>query len=417
MGKTFVEKVFEDRLKREVSIGEFIEIEPDLALANDITAPLAIKEFKEIKRPLLHPEKIVLVEDHFVPNKDVRSANQAKILKDFAKEYKIKNYFQIGTGGVEHALLPEEGLVLPGDIVIGADSHTTTYGALSCFSTGVGSTDIAYFMATGKTWFKVPESIRFIFYGRLNKWVSGKDLILYVIGKIGVDGANYCSMEFSGETIKELTMSDRLTMSNMAIEGGGKSGIFEVDEKTLDYIKDKAKREYKIYRSDQDANYRNIYEFDCIKIEPQVACPPLPSNTKPAKELSHIKIDQAFIGSCTNGRLEDLKVSASILNGNKVHPDVRLIVIPATQKIYKEAVKEGLIDVFISSGGIVSCPTCGPCLGGHMGVLADYEVCISTTNRNFTGRMGSMKSEVYLANPAVVSASAILGRIAHPDEV
>jgi len=414
MGETLVCKILSDKAGRPVVPGEFIEIEPDIALANDITAPLAIKEFKNKKKPLLFPDKIVLVQDHFVPAKDIRSANQAKLVRDFAKEYKIKNYFEEGIG-IEHCLLEEEGIVLPGDVVIGADSHTTTYGALGAFSTGVGSTDIAYFMATGKAWLKVPETIKFIFKGSLLPYVSGKDLILYTIGKIGVDGANYKCMEFWTE--KSLSMADRFTMCNMAIEAGAKCGFFEVDNLTLDYVKDKAKREYKVYKADIDCEYKETYTFDCEDIDCQVAFPPLPSNTRGVKDVGDIKIDQAFIGSCTNGRLEDLRRASNILRGNKINKDVRCIIIPGTQRVYKEAIKEGLIDIFIASGAFVSCPTCGPCLGGHMGILGDNERCISTTNRNFIGRMGSIKSEVYLAGPSVVAASAVAGKIIHPSEI
>lgn len=417
MNKTLACKILKDKVGRDVKPGEFIEIEPDIALANDITAPLAIKEFKETKRPLIDPSKIVLVEDHFVPAKDIRSANQAKLLREFAKEYKIEHYYSIDRGGIEHTLLPDEGIVLPGDVIIGADSHTCTYGALGAFSTGVGSTDIAYFMASGKAWFKVPESMSIIFKGRLNPYVSGKDLILYLIGKIGPDGANYKSMEFSGETLKFLTMADRFTMCNMAIEAGAKAAIIEPDEITLDYVKKRAKRPYTLYKIDPDCEYKERYIFDCKDIEPQVAFPHLPSNTRPVKEAKDIKIDQAFIGSCTNGRLEDLRSSASILKGRKIHSDTRCIIIPATKRIYEEAMREGLIEIFITSGAIVSWPTCGPCLGGHMGILGEGERCISTTNRNFRGRMGSMKGEIYLANPAVVAASAIMGKITHPDEL
>ncbi|MEW6007025.1 MAG: 3-isopropylmalate dehydratase large subunit [bacterium] len=424
MGKTLACKILSKKAEKGVSPGEFIEIEPDIALANDVTAPLAIKEFKATNKPLAFPNRLVLVSDHFVPARDIRSANQAKILRDFAKEYNIKHYFKEGSG-IEHCLLPDEGIVLPSDVVIGADSHTCTYGALGAFSTGVGSTDIAYFMATGKIWLKVPESMRIVFKGNLAKYVSGKDLILYTIGKIGVDGANYMSMEFCGDAIKSLSMAGRFTMCNMAIEAGAKAGIVEPDEKTMEYVKNRAPEQptstrapdYKIHKADSDAEYKETYEFNCSDIDCQVALPHLPSNTKSVKEVGDIKIDQAFIGSCTNGRLDDLRISAEILKGKKINPDIRLIIIPGTQEIYKEAIKEGLIDVFIDAGGIISCPTCGPCLGGHMGVLADFEKCISTTNRNFIGRMGSLKGEVYLAGSAVVSASAITGKITHPNEV
>lgn len=408
-------KILSERVGYDVHPGEFIEIEPDIALANDITAPIAIKEFKETKRSLLFPDKIVLVEDHFVPAKDIRSANQAKLLRDFAKEYKIR-YYPIDKGGIEHTILPDEGIVLPGDVVIGADSHTTTYGALGAFSTGIGSTDIAYFMGWGKIWFKVPETIRFIFEGELNPYVFGKDIILYTIGKIGVEGANYTSMEFSGSALKFLTMADRFTMCNMAVEAGAKCGIIEPDEITLDYIKDKAEREYKLYKADASCEYKAIHIFNCKDIDPQVAFPHLPSNVRDVREAKDIKIDQAFIGSCTNGRLEDLRIAASILKGKRIAPNTRCIIIPASKRIYEDAIKEGLMDTFLNAGAIISWPTCGPCLGGHIGILADGERCISTTNRNFQGRMGSLKSEVYLANPAVVAASAIMGKIAHPEE-
>ena len=417
MGKTLIEKILENKIGEKVNPGDFIQIEPDVALANDITAPLAITEFRKTKKPLFAKDKLILVQDHFVPAKDIRSANQARMLFDFAKEHDLKYYFEVGRGGIEHALLPEEGLVLPGDVVIGADSHTCTYGGVGAFATGVGSTDIAFFMAQGKCWLKVPESMKFIFSGKLNPYVFGKDLILYVIGKIGVDGALYKSMEFTGEAIKSLSVDSRLSLCNMAIEAGGKCGIIEPDETVLAYIKDRAKRDYKVYKADTDAEYSEVFEFNCKDIEPQVALPHLPSNTVSIRDIPEIKIDQAVIGSCTNGRLEDLRIAGSILKGHKAHKDVRLIVIPATQKIYKSAIAEGLIDIFIDAGAVVSTPTCGPCLGGYMGILADGERCIATTNRNFKGRMGSQKAEVYLANPAVAAASAILGKIAHPEEI
>ncbi|MCG2675890.1 3-isopropylmalate dehydratase large subunit, partial [bacterium] len=372
-----------------------------------------------------------LVPDHFTPNKDAPSAQQAKILRDFAKEQNLKYYFDVGRMGIEHALLPEQGIVGPGDLIIGADSHTCTYGALGAFSTGVGSTDLAAVMITGRLWFKVPETIKFIYRGRLNKWVSGKDLILYTIGDIGVDGALYKTMEFTGEVISHLSMDSRFTMCNMAIEAGAKSGIIAPDEKTLEYVKQASgfrpqasKRAWGLqlaawsrYKSDEDAEYSEIKEYDCSKIEPQVAFPHLPSNTKPVSEVGNIPLDQVVIGSCTNGRIEDLRISAKVLKGKKVPSHMRLIIIPATQNIYLEALKEGLIEIFLEAGGVVSTPTCGPCLGGHMGVLAEGERALATTNRNFKGRMGHPKSEVYLSNPAVAAASAIKGRIAHPDEV
>jgi len=419
MGMTISEKILAEHSgKKEVSAGEIINAKVDLVLANDITAPIAIKEFEKLGvKDVFDKEKIALVPDHFTPQKDIKAAEQCKILKDFAHKYKIKNYFEIGRVGIEHALLPEQGLVLPGDLVIGADSHTCTYGALGAFATGVGSTDAAVAMATGECWFKVPETIKFIYYGKLQPWVSGKDLILYTIGDIGVDGASYMTMEFTGEVIDRMPMSGRLTMCNMAIEAGAKAGIIAPDNITEEYVKVRAKRPYKFYNSDPDAKYAEIKEYDCSKIQPMVACPHLPSNVKPAVELSHIKIDQVVIGSCTNGRLEDLREAAQILKGNKVHPEVRMIIIPATQKIYMDALKEGLIEIFIEAQAVVSPPTCGPCLGGHMGILAKGERAIATTNRNFVGRMGHPESEVYLSSPAVAAASGVLGRIGTPEEL
>ncbi|MBU1486902.1 3-isopropylmalate dehydratase large subunit [bacterium] len=418
MGRTIVQKILGAHLGRDVEPGQLVECPLDIALGNDVTAPLAIKEFRKVgAKEVFDPEKVVLVNDHFAPNRDIRSANQCKFVRDFARAQGIVNFFDVGRMGIEHALLPEQGLVLPGDVIIGADSHTCTYGALGAFSTGVGSTDLAAAMITGRCWFKVPESIRFIYYGRLNEWVSGKDLILYTIGRIGVDGALYQAMEFTGETIRSLPISSRLTMSNMAIEAGGKAGIIAPDEVTLAYVKERARRDFKVYRSDEDAVYSETYEYDCSKIEPQIAFPHLPSNTRPVSEAGRIEIDQAIIGSCTNGRLDDLRVAAKVLKGRKAHKNVRLIVIPATQKIYRQALKEGLLDIFIEAKAAVSTPTCGPCLGGHMGILGAGERAIATTNRNFVGRMGDPKSEVYLANPAIAAASAILGRIGSPEEL
>lgn len=423
MGMTITEKILADHAgKKEVHPGELITAKIDFAMANDVTAPLAIKILEKygIDR-VFDPEKIALVLSHFVPAKDIRSAEQAKIVRDFAKNHGIKWLFEEGEG-IEHALLPEKGLVVPGDLVVGADSHTCTYGALGAFATGVGSTDIAYAMATGEVWLRVPESMKFIFYGKLQPWVTGKDLILHTIGQIGVDGALYRAMEFDGETIRDLSIEQRLTIANMAIEAGGKSGIIAPDEKTIEYVKERAQKPWKIYQSDPDAEYHSVYEWDASKIEPLVAWPYLPSNVHPVSESTHITIDQAFIGSCTNGRIEDLRLAAKVFEaalkqGKRVHPYVRCIVIPASKGVYKQAMKEGLIDIFMEAGCVVSTSTCGPCLGGHMGVLAEGERCISTSNRNFPGRMGHPKSESYLANPAVVAASAILGRIAHPDEV
>ncbi|MDD5662574.1 MAG: 3-isopropylmalate dehydratase large subunit [Candidatus Omnitrophica bacterium] len=403
--------------KKDIRPGEFIEAKVDLALGNDITAPFAIEEFKKsgIKN-VFDKNKIVLVPDHFAPAKDLRSANQCKILSNFAAEQKIKNYFEVGCMGIEHALLPELGLVLPGDLVIGADSHTCTYGALGAYSTGVGSTDLARAFIDGKVWLKVPGSVKFVFNGRLNKWVGGKDLILYTIGQIGVDGALYKAMEFCGPIIRKLSMDDRFSMSNMAIEAGARAGLIEPDAITEEYIS-KFKRKSKFYKSDSSARYDKIYEWDVTDLGPQVACPHLPSNVKPVSDLKNVKLDQVVIGSCTNGRISDLRVSAKILKNRKIKYGLKLIVIPATQKIYLEAVKEGLAEIFIQAGGIFSTPTCGPCLGGHMGILTEGEVALATTNRNFIGRMGSPKSFVYLSNPAVAAASAITGRITHPEEI
>ncbi len=403
--------------KKQVAPGEFINVRVDMVLSNDITAPIAIKEFRRIGvKKVFDPKKVVMVADHFVPNKDINSAEQTKLMRDFAREVGIL-YYDVGQMGIEHVLLPEQGLVLPGEVVVGADSHTCTYGALGAFSTGMGSTDIAAAMATGDIWMKVPPTIKFIFHGKLGKWVGGKDLILYTIGQIGVDGALYAAMEFTGEAIDSLSMDGRFTMANMAIEAGGKAGLFCVDEKTLDYIKDRAKRQYQVYEPDKDAEYSQIFEWDVTNMEPQISFPHSPANTKPVSQATGIEIDQSVIGSCTNGRLSDLCLAASILKGKKVNPNVRCIVIPGTQQVYLEALKEGLIETFIESGAAVSTPTCGPCLGGYMGVLAGGEKSISTTNRNFVGRMGSIKSEVYLANPAVAAASAITGRITDPEEI
>lgn len=404
--------------RKKVTPGELINVRIDLALGNDITAPLAIKAFKESgAKRVFHRDRVVLVPDHFTPPKDILSAEQCKVLREFAKAHHLTHFFEIGEAGIEHALLPEKGLVLPGEVVIGADSHTCTYGALGAFSTGVGSTDLAAAMATGRVWLKVPESLKLIYHGKLNPWVSGKDLILFTIGDIGVDGALYQAMEFCGEATKRLPMSSRLTMANMAIEAGGKSGIFEPDGITLKYVKPKAKRPYRIYRSDPAANYAEVREYDVSRINPQVALPHIPSNVKDVREVGKIEIDQVVIGSCTNGYLDDLRVAAKVLRGKKIAPSLRLIVIPATQEIYRQALKEGLFDIFLSAGAVISPPTCGPCLGGHMGVLAEGERALATTNRNFRGRMGHARSEVYLSGPAVAAASAVKGRICHPDEV
>lgn len=416
---TITEKILANHTgKKEVHPGELINARVDLILANDITAPIAINEFKKAGgRKVFDKERIALIPDHFAPNKDIASAEQCKILREFSKEQELKLYFEVGRMGIEHALLPEQGIVLPGDLVIGADSHTCTYGGLGAFSTGVGSTDVAAAMITGESWFKVPESMKFICRGKLKKWVGGKDLILHTIGDIGVDGALYRSMEFTGDVIDRLPMHGRLTICNMAIEAGGKSGIIAPDNITENYIKNRAGRPYKFYSSDKDAKYMEVKEYDCSKIEPLVACPHLPSNVRPATELFEITIDQVVIGSCTNGRIEDLREAALVLKSRKVHPYVRTIVIPATQDVYRQALEEGLIEIFLNAEASISTPTCGPCLGGYMGVLAKGERAIATTNRNFVGRMGHPESEVYLSNPAVAAASAVLGRIGVPEEL
>ena len=429
MPYTITEKILLKHAKRkDIHPGEFINAKVDLALGNDITAPLAIEEFETLGvKNVFDKKKIVLVPDHFAPAKDMKSANQCKVLANFAKKHGIKNYFEVGRMGIEHVLLPEMGLVVPGDLVIGADSHTCTYGALGAFSTGIGSTDLAAAYATGECWFKVPESMKFVFSGRLNRWVGGKDLILRIIGDIGVDGALYRAMEFAGSVIENLPMDDRLTMCNMAIEAGGKNGIIAADKITKKYVSEALRfgkksgiaqsRSGRYYSSDPDAKYADIREYDARKIEPVVACPSLPSNVKPVSALKNISIDQVVIGSCTNGRMSDLRLAAKILRGKKISSAIRLIVIPGTQNVYLQAVREGLAKIFVEAGGVFSTPTCGPCLGGHMGILAEGERAISTTNRNFVGRMGHVKSEVYLSNPAVAAASAIKGRIAHPQEV
>jgi 3-isopropylmalate/(R)-2-methylmalate dehydratase large subunit len=418
MGMTITEKIIADHAgKKEVKPGDLATVKIDLAMANDVTAPLAIKILEKYHiDKVFDPERIALVLSHFVPAKDIKSAEQAKMVRDFAKRHNIKWFFQEGEG-IEHTILPEEGIVVPGDLVVGADSHTCTYGALGAFSTGMGSTDIAYAMATGETWLRVPHSMKFIFYGKPSAWVMGKDLILHTIGQIGVDGALYKAMEFEGEAIRHLSMDQRFTITNMAVEAGAKNGIIAPDEKAIEYVSQRAKKPWKVYHSDPDAEYSEIYEWDAGKLEPLVAWPYLPSNVHPVSASTHISIDQAFIGSCTNGRIEDLRIAAKILKGRKVHPYVRCIMIPASKKVYTQALKEGLIDIFLEAGCVVSVSTCGPCLGGHMGILAEGEKCISTSNRNFPGRMGHPKSEAYLANPAVVAASAVLGRIAHPEEV
>lgn len=419
MGMTITEKILAAHAGKErVEPGELVNVKVDLALGNDITAPVAIREFKKIGvSRVFDNQRVVLVPDHFVPNKDIKSAEQAKVLREFAREQNLINYFEVGQMGIEHCLLPEQGLVGPGDLVIGADSHTCTYGGLGAFSTGVGSTDLAAAMALGETWLKVPQSIKFIYYGELPEWVSGKDLILYTIGKIGVDGALYMAMEFTGPVIEKMPMDGRLTMANMAVEAGAKNGIVSPDDITQLYMDGRAKRPYIFYGSDNDAVYAQEYDFDVSKMEPAVALPHLPENVRPVSEVSGVTIDQAVIGSCTNGRMSDLREAAKVLKGRKVNSNVRLLIIPGTQQIYRQAMHEGLFDVFLDAGAAISTPTCGPCLGGHMGILAEGERSIATTNRNFVGRMGHPGSEVYLSNPAVAAASAILGRIGAPWEV
>ncbi|MCM8777952.1 MAG: 3-isopropylmalate dehydratase large subunit [Candidatus Omnitrophica bacterium] len=403
--------------KDSVVPGEFVECSVDLVLANDITGPLAIEEFEKVgAKKVFNPEKIVLVPDHFTPCKDIQSAELVKKLREFSKKYGVR-FYEIGKAGIEHALLPEEGLTKSGDFIVGADSHTCTYGAVGAFSTGMGSTDIASAMITGRVWIKVPSSIKFVYKGKKNKYVGGKDLILYTIGKIGVDGANYKSMEFTGEIIRNLPIDDRFTMCNMAIEAGAKNGIIEVDEITLMYFEETGIFPADIIKSDEDTFYEDVIEIDVSDIMPQVSAPHLPSNSKNVDEYVDVRIDQVVIGSCTNGRITDLRRAASILNGHTIHSEVRCIIIPATQKIYQQALKEGLIDVFLTAGCVISPPTCGPCLGGHMGVLGEGEVAIATTNRNFIGRMGHPKSYVYLSGPEVAAASAIKGKIIHPDRI
>ena len=420
MGMTMTQKILAQAAGlTQVQAGQLIEAQLDLVLGNDITSPVAIKEMDKMKvQGVFDKDKIALVPDHFVPNKDIKSAEHCKCVREFARRNEITNYFEVGEMGIEHALLPEKGLTVAGDVIIGADSHTCTYGALGAFSTGVGSTDMAAGMATGKAWFKVPAAIKFNLTGKPAEWVSGKDVILHIIGMIGVDGALYKSMEFTGEGIKNLSMDDRFTIANMAIEAGGKNGIFPVDELTKQYMKEHSVRTYKIYEADEDAVYEAEYTIDLGELEPTIAFPHLPENTKTISQITDpVVIDQSVIGSCTNGRIDDLRVAAQILKGRKVKKGVRCIVIPATQAIYLQAMDEGLLKIFIEAGAVVSTPTCGPCLGGYMGILAAGERCISTTNRNFVGRMGHVDSEVYLASPAVAAASAVTGKISAPEEL
>jgi 3-isopropylmalate/(R)-2-methylmalate dehydratase large subunit len=419
MGMTMTQKILAAHAGLDTVIaGQLIEADLDLVLGNDVTAPVAIHEMERVnKKGVFDKDKIALVPDHFTPNKDIKSAEHCKCMRDFAMEHDITNYFEIGEMGIEHALLPEKGLVVAGDAVIGADSHTCTYGALGAFSTGVGSTDMAAGMVTGKAWFKVPSALKFVLTGKPAKWVSGKDVILHIIGMIGVDGALYKSMEFTGDGLADLSMDDRFTMANMAIEAGAKNGIFPVDEKAEEYIREHSKKPYTIYEADEDAEYDDTYVIDLAALKPTVAFPHLPENTKTIDEVGEIKIDQVVIGSCTNGRIDDLRIAAKVMEGKKVAKGMRVIIFPATQDIYLKALEEGLLTTFIKAGAIVSTPTCGPCLGGHMGILAAGERAVATTNRNFVGRMGHVDSEVYLASPAVAAASAITGKISGPSEL
>jgi len=419
VGKTIAEKILAAHTQTEkFQAGDIIKVNVDVALANDITAPIAIQAFKESGlKALPDPDRVVFVLDHFTPNKDIASANQCKYIRDFALQQGMKNFFEGGEAGVEHALLPELGLVGPGDMVVGADSHTCTYGALGAFATGVGSTDLAAAMMTGQAWIKVPETMKFVFNGALQPWVGGKDLILYLIGKIGVDGALYRVIEMEGPAIAALELCDRLSMSNMAIEAGAKAGIIAADEKTVAYVKPRARRAYAVHASDPDAVYASVTVFDCADIEPQVAFPHLPENARGVSEAGEVKIDQVVIGSCTNGRIEDLRTAARFLKGNRVKKGLRCLILPATPDVYRQALKEGLLDIFIESGAVIGPPTCGPCLGGHMGILAKGEKALATTNRNFVGRMGDPTSEVYLCGPAVAAASAVTGKISAPREV
>ncbi|MGI6427370.1 MAG: 3-isopropylmalate dehydratase large subunit [Natronincolaceae bacterium] len=419
MGMTMTQKILAAHAGLDkVVAGQLIMADLDLVLGNDVTSPVAINEFNKIgAEGVFDKTKIALVPDHFTPNKDIKSAEQCKLIREFALDKGIENYFEIGEMGIEHALIPEKGLVVGGDVVIGADSHTCTYGALGAFSTGVGSTDMAAGMANGKAWFKVPEAIKIILKGSLPKWVSGKDVILHIIGMIGVDGALYKSMEYTGPGVASLSMDDRFTIANMAIEAGAKNGIFEIDEKTIAYMKEHSTREYTIYKADEDAEYVETIEIDLAALRPTVAFPHLPDNTRTIDEVGVVPIHQVVIGSCTNGRIGDLRIAAEILKGRKIKKGVRTIIFPATQKIYLQAMEEGLLKIFVEAGAAVSTPTCGPCLGGHMGILASGERAVSTTNRNFVGRMGHVESEVYLASPAVAAASALTGKISSPEEV
>lgn len=419
MGMTMTQKILAAHAGlKEVKAGQLIEANLDLVLGNDITTPVAVNEFKKFgDKCVFDKKKIAIVPDHFTPNKDIKAAEQCKYIREFANEKEIENFFEIGEMGIEHCLIPEKGLAVAGDVVIGADSHTCTYGALGAFSTGIGSTDMAAGMATGKCWFKVPSALKFVLKNKPAKWVSGKDIILHIIGMIGVDGALYKSMEFFGDGLDYLSMDDRFTMANMAIEAGGKNGIFPVDNKTEEYLKEHTKREWTVYEADEDAEYEKVYEIDLSTLRPTVSFPHLPDNTRTIDEVGEVKVDQVVIGSCTNGRISDLRIARDILKGKSVKKGIRCIVFPGTQKIYLQAIEEGIVQDLVKAGAVVSTPTCGPCLGGHMGILAKGERAVSTTNRNFVGRMGHVESEVYLASPAVAAASAITGKIENPENV
>ena len=419
MGMTMTQKILAAHAGLEsVKAGQLIEAKLDLVLGNDVTTPVAIKEFNKIGvDKVFDKDKVAIVPDHFTPNKDIKSAEHCKLVREFAHCKEVTNYFEVGQMGIEHCLLPEKGLVVPGDVVIGADSHTCTYGALGAFSTGVGSTDMAVGMARGVAWFKVPSALKFVLKNKPAKWVSGKDIILHIIGMIGVDGALYKSMEFAGDGLQYLTMDDRFTIANMAIEAGAKNGIFPVDDKTIEYVKEHSNKEWTKFEADEDAEYDAVYEIDLSKLRPTIAFPHLPENTKTVDEAKGLEMDQVVIGSCTNGRISDMRIAAQVLKGKKINPNIRAIILPGTQKVWLQCVEEGLAQIFVEAGCVFSTPTCGPCLGGHMGILAKGERALSTTNRNFIGRMGHPESEVYLASPAVAAASAITGKITDPEEV
>ncbi len=419
MGMTLTEKILAAHAgAKSVRPGDLLEARVDFCFANDITAPLAIREFERTgASTVFDRNRVAMVPDHYAPNKDIASAEQCKVMREFAHKHDLPYYYEVGRAGIAHVLLAEDGLVLPGETFVGADSHTCNHGALGAFSTGVGSSDLAAVMATGSLWFRVPETMRFVFNGKPASWVTGKDLVLQVIGEIGVDGARYCAMEFAGEALRYLTMDERFSITNMAVEAGGKNGIMEPDDVVLDWVRPRAKRPFTPVFADRDATYASVREYDTSRLEPVVSAPSSPGNVVPVRQAAGVRVDQCFIGTCTNGRLEDLRVAARFLVGRKVHPNTRLMVIPATPAIYRQALKEGLVEIFLDAGAVVSASTCGPCIGGHMGVLASGEVCVSTSSRNFVGRMGHREAKVYLSGPAVAAASAVLGRLAHPDEV